>query len=300
MNKYSKNTTILYVEDEDDVRDGYARALQRISKELITAENGMIGLQKYKEFLPDIVISDIKMPVMDGLEMVKAIKEINPDANIIFTTAHSESAYLLEAIEHHVDGYLLKPVQKNTLIALVEKVSKNIMLEKENEKLKQQLASMAYKDGLTGAYNRNKFNEVFEYEQKNSSRYDYSVCLAILDIDNFKNFNDKFGHLIGDEILIALTHTVKKRIRDTDLFARWGGEEFVILFSNISLDNAIIKTQEIRKSIEELEHKAGGITASFGVTQLHSDDNIKTILQRVDEALYEAKENGKNCVVSKK
>ncbi len=300
MDNYSKEITILYVEDEDDIREGYARALKRVSKKLITAENGQIGLQRYKEFSPEIVVSDIKMPIMNGLEMVKYIKEINPNANIIFTTAHSESTYLLKAIEFQVDGYLLKPVDKNSLLNLIEKISKNIMLEKENEQLKLELANMAYKDGLTGVYNRNKFEEVFHYEQKQSKRYEYPICIAILDIDNFKKFNDGFGHLIGDEVLIMLSKIVDNSIRDTDLFARWGGEEFVILFNSIELDIAISKVQEIRVLIENSKHNiAGNITASFGVTKLKNDDTLDSVFKRVDEALYEAKDNGRNCVVGK-
>jgi diguanylate cyclase (GGDEF)-like protein len=300
MSDYSKQVTILYVEDMEDVREGYARALRRISKELILAEDGAIGIQKYKEFSPDIVVSDIKMPNMNGLEMTKLIKEIDPNASIIFTTAHSESAYLLEAIEHQVEGYLLKPVDKNSLISLVEKVSKNIMLEKENEELKKELANMAYRDGLTGAFNRNKLKEVFEHEQKQSKRYNYSICVALLDIDHFKNFNDKYGHIIGDEVLKMLSTQINKITRATDLFARWGGEEFVILFNNITYDEALAKSEEIRKHIQTLKHKtAGAITASFGVTQLKSDDTLQSFLQRADNALYQAKENGRNCVVGK-
>lgn len=137
MDNYAKEATILYVEDEDDVRDGYARSLKRICKELYTAQDGRAGLELYKAHSPDIVISDIKMPNMDGFEMVKAIKKINPHANIIFTTAHSESAYFLEAIELQVEGYLLKPVQKKTLIDIVKKLSKNVILEKENMEQKE-------------------------------------------------------------------------------------------------------------------------------------------------------------------
>lgn len=106
MTNYMQEVIILYVEDEDDVRDGYARALQRISKHLYTANNGLEGLELYKKVKPDIIISDIKMPKMNGLEMTKAIREIDENANVIFTTAHSESAYLLEAIELHAEGYL--------------------------------------------------------------------------------------------------------------------------------------------------------------------------------------------------
>jgi len=122
----------------------------------------------------------------------------------------------------------------------------------------------------------------------------------MLDIDHFKNFNDKFGHLIGDEILIMLANEVDKHTRATDLFARWGGEEFVILFNNISLKSAKLKADEIRKQIQSLKHiTAGGVTASFGVAEIKEDDTMKTLLRRADEALYEAKESGRNCVVAK-
>ena len=133
MDNYTKEVSILYVEDEKDVREGYARALQRVSQNLFTAEDGLEGLKLYEKHKPDIIISDIKMPNMNGLEMAKAIKEIDENANIIFTTAHSESAYLLDSIELHVEGYLLKPVQKKSLLKIFPTLSRTIMLEKENK-----------------------------------------------------------------------------------------------------------------------------------------------------------------------
>jgi len=132
MKDYTKEITILYVEDEDDVRDGYARALNRICNKLYLASNGLEGLELYKKYKPNIVVSDIKMPKMNGLDMAKRIKEIDPCVDIVFTTAHSESSYLLEAIELQVDGYLLKPVQKKSMVSLIKKLSKSITLEKEN------------------------------------------------------------------------------------------------------------------------------------------------------------------------
>jgi len=422
----TKNITILYVEDEDDVRDGYSRALSRVSKKLYTAENGLIGLELYKKYAPDIVISDIRMPVMNGLEMVKSIKEIDVDANIIFTTAHSESSYLLEAIELQVDGYLLKPVQKRAMLELIEKISKNITLEKENieqrailqhiidsenslsvitdlknisfasksflklfglekiselnhkfeslldivaqsntlvnkeniinsmkkgyslyqyiksldetnrvttircfddslksfyiniskiddknllinltdiTKMEQKLEETqkkAYLDTLTKVYNRNKFQEVFEYQLSQYKRYENSFSIAILDIDHFKNFNDKFGHLIGDEVLVLLADIMKSNMRESDVFARWGGEEFVILLNNTTLENAVKIIENFKNDIENLEHKiAGKITASFGVTEVKADDTIESMLKRSDDALYIAKASGRNCVKSK-
>jgi len=160
-----------------------------------------------------------------------------------------------------------------------------------------QIEKKAYYDGLTSVYNRHKFDEIVNKEIKNSQRYHRPLSMAILDIDKFKIFNDTYGHLIGDEVLIMLAQHVKNSIRDTDVFARWGGEEFVILFREIDALEAKIVSDKIRESIAELEHEtAGHISASFGVTEFKSDDTLDTIFKRCDDALYKAKENGRNRV----
>jgi diguanylate cyclase (GGDEF)-like protein len=299
MSEYSKNVTILYIEDEDDLREGYSRALERISKKLYTAKNGEIGLDKYEEFRPDIIISDIKMPVMDGIDMAKEIDKINPDANIIFTTAHSESAYLLEAVKLRVEGYLLKPVSKTTLMYLIEKIAKKIKLESENTELRAELTYMAYQDSLTSLYNRNKFEELFRYEQERFKRHHNPVSLAILDIDHFKQFNDRYGHIVGDEVLILLAKLLTSKTRKIDTVARWGGEEFVLLFNNTDLSTALEKSEKIREAIRALQHPiAGNISASFGVSTLKENDTLQTLFNRADIALYKAKDNGRNLVIS--
>jgi diguanylate cyclase (GGDEF)-like protein len=121
-----------------------------------------------------------------------------------------------------------------------------------------------------------------------------------LDIDYFKSFNDTYGHLIGDEVLILLAQHINTIVRDTDTFARWGGEEFVILLPNTSLENSINLLNKIRESISQIEHKiAGSITASFGVTSYQDGDDIESLFKRCDDALYDAKESGRNKVASK-
>ena len=152
-------------------------------------------------------------------------------------------------------------------------------------------------DGLTQVYNRAKFDEVFESELKKTKRYQTPLSIAIIDIDKFKDFNDNYGHLIGDEVLITMAQTVNKSLRETDTFARWGGEEFVILFQNTPKDLAEEVSQELRIKIQENKHDiAGTITASFGVTQYQDGDTAESIFERCDEALYLAKENGRNRV----
>ncbi|MDB2405668.1 response regulator, partial [Arcobacteraceae bacterium] len=130
---YLKIANILYVEDEDGVRDGYAKALKRCSKELYTASDGKIGLDIFKTHSIDIVVTDIKMPNMNGIDMVKEILKISNDTKIVFTTAHGETQFLFEAIEMQVDGYLLKPVPSKKLLEIIEKISKNLLLEEVNK-----------------------------------------------------------------------------------------------------------------------------------------------------------------------
>ena len=158
----------------------------------------------------------------------------------------------------------------------------------------------AYVDNLTGISNRNKFEEVFDYEHKLFTRYKTPFCLAVLDIDHFKKFNDTYGHLIGDEVLSLMANEVNINTRETDTFARWGGEEFILLMSNTKIEEAQIICEKLRIIIENICHViAGKITCSFGVTQIKDNDSLKNIMNRSDEALYEAKAAGRNKVIVK-
>ena len=160
-----------------------------------------------------------------------------------------------------------------------------------------EITKKAFHDGLTGIYNRNKFDEIMLYEIKKASRSTNKFSCAILDIDHFKKFNDTYGHLIGDEVLIMLAQAINKRVRETDIFARWGGEEFVLFLADTSIQNAMIIVENLRKVVENLVHKsAGKITVSFGLTEFKPSDTIKSIFKRCDDALYIAKENGRNRI----
>ena len=155
-------------------------------------------------------------------------------------------------------------------------------------------------DALTGIYNRSKFNDVLNENYELFKRYNINLCFAIFDIDFFKKVNDNYGHIIGDETLITFAKTINDAVRVTDTFARWGGEEFVLLMPEISLDNAIKTVDHLRKLIEDTSFKeVNKITCSVGVSKFNIDDTIDNILIRSDEALYEAKESGRNKVCSK-
>ncbi|QOY50933.1 GGDEF domain-containing protein [Candidatus Sulfurimonas baltica] len=161
----------------------------------------------------------------------------------------------------------------------------------------KEVENKAYIDGLTGVYNRNKFNELFSKELERVERYKEPLSITIIDIDHFKKFNDTFGHLVGDEVLVSMAQTVNKSTRETDTFARWGGEEFVIMFIDTTVDKAKKVAESLKDKIEANEHPtAGKITASFGITEYKDGDNLDTMFKRCDDALYKAKENGRNRV----
>ena len=293
----SNDLSILYVEDEDGIRKQLSRFLKYFSKSLYLAQNGKEGLELYKEYSPDIVISDIKMPVMNGIEMVKLIKNINPRQHIIFTTAHSESGFFIDAIDMHVDGYILKPINLEKLEDKIENIKEHIELKKYYIKHQQELEDRAYRDGLTQIYNRRYFEEEFDREIARYKREKTPLSLFMLDIDKFKKVNDNYGHQAGDDILKGLVNLVKDNIRILDIFARWGGEEFACILPNTTLADAIIVAQNLRKIIEEYTFENSlRVTCSFGVAQFNKDDTKESVIKRVDSALYCAKEGGRNRV----
>lgn len=150
-------------------------------------------------------------------------------------------------------------------------------------------------DGLTEIYNRRYFNEALNREIQKSERYNSNLSLIMFDIDHFKKVNDTYGHAVGDSVIMKLANLVKSNIRKSDILARIGGEEFAIIASETSADNAFVLAEKIRKIVQKHRFKhAGKITISLGVTQYILGDSIDTIYKRADVAMYKAKEGGRN------
>lgn len=230
-----------------------------------------------------------------------------------------EEGYLHQALLRENESFvslLTRTAQENRVVSIIDehyeakafKISITKTQDKENflitlsdiTKIKEQQVKAQKRasiDRLTQVYNRHKFDEIFTQEIEYTKRYNTPLSLAVLDVDKFKDFNDKYGHLIGDEVLIALAQTIQSETRDTDTFARWGGEEFVILFKNTTVNNALIAANKFKESIENSSHSiAGTVTASFGVAEFQNGDTTETLFRRCDAALYRAKKHGRNRV----
>lgn len=167
----------------------------------------------------------------------------------------------------------------------------------ERKRLEEQLKNLSITDPLTGVYNRRFFVERLNQEIRRTNRYGDTFCVIMLDLDHFKSINDTFGHNKGDEVLIGTANTIKARIRVTDVLARWGGEEFVILLPSTDLKGAIVLANDIRERLRQQDFSIGRkVTCSFGVYEYSLGDTVDTMMTKVDSLLYQAKAAGRDCI----
>jgi diguanylate cyclase (GGDEF)-like protein len=188
---------------------------------------------------------------------------------------------------------------ESLVLLIVEDITEQKESEVKLKELNGLLERRATTDMLTGIYNRLRFNEYLEREIGGARRYNHPVSLIMFDIDHFKKINDTYGHHTGDRVLQELAKLVSASIRETDIFARWGGEEFMILSPHTDVEQAALLAEKLRAVIEAHRFdEAVPVTSSFGVTQFVEQDSIEGLTARVDQALYQAKGQGRNRVVA--
>lgn len=235
------------------------------------------------------------LTVPDTIKIYEALEFIKEKhfKRIVVTNEDGEISGVITQSE------LLRIVNNKWLEIIKEKGQK---LSKDNETLlkkAENLEKKASTDFLTQLNNRRKFNSLIEYEITQIKRYnDRDLSIIVFDIDGFKYINDNFGHDTGDKILQTIAKITKISIRNSDIACRWGGEEFAIALSETNIEDAILVAEKLRATIENhIFAEELRITCSFGISQYHSDDTYHSLFKRADEALYRAKNTGKNKVV---
>ncbi|MCU7917110.1 MAG: GGDEF domain-containing protein [Candidatus Thiodiazotropha sp. (ex Dulcina madagascariensis)] len=186
-------------------------------------------------------------------------------------------------------------------ISQIENLLAALLYPLRNALLYQTAIQSAFLDSLTGVKNRTAFDANFSREIEFNRRKQTDLSLIVMDIDFFKRINDQYGHAVGDQVLEAVANTVEQTIRSSDALYRYGGEEFVVVLNGTDMDGAKLLAERIRENIEKLRIKSLkdiAITLSLGVTVLREDDTAQTLFERADAALYSAKTNGRNQVVS--
>ncbi len=265
-----------------------------------------IGIFTTKDFLNLIHLDcDLSLPVKKF--MSSPIQTITQDTTISKALEFIRKKQFKRLIIVDNKNVIIGVITQTELLRLVNNKWMNIIKEKGNELSKinekliektAQLETKASTDFLTKLYNRNKFDSMVSYEIHQVTRYtERNLSLLLMDIDDFKYINDNYGHNVGDGILQEMAHILKISSRQSDITARWGGEEFVMMLPETHIEQAILVAEKIRSTIENHQFtKMLKVTCSLGVAQFRTTDNYTNLFKRVDEALYKAKNTGKNRV----
>ncbi|MCH4887883.1 diguanylate cyclase [Acidaminobacter sp. JC074] len=313
-------TNVLIVDDIEANRISFKAVINAPNIRLFEAKNGGECLKILMRESIDLVLLDIQMPDITGFEVAELMRENDrtKDIPIIFITAiNKEEEYVFKGYELGAVDYLYKPIKKEILKSKVNVFVKlhvqAKVIEKKSEELEKkildleeaekELLKLTQMDQLTGIKNRRAFDETLNKEGRRAIRRKTSLTLLMIDIDYFKNYNDTYGHVEGDECLKRVAACISKTLnRPFDLAARYGGEEFAVLLPDIELDGGVEVAERIRQNIEDLqienfrEGKPEVITVSIGIASVLPiiDEEVDQLVEYADEALYRAKEEGRN------
>ncbi|MGE5893421.1 MAG: diguanylate cyclase [bacterium] len=309
---------ILVVDDEMSLRSIVSQVLREDNYDVAEAASGEEALAAFEQSYHPLIITDIKMGGMSGLQLLEKVKQLNPNTQVIIMTSHASLDSAIMAMKHGAYDYLVKPFEDISVITTVaNRAADKIRLMEENQRLLEEikkknaelevvnrtLKELAIRDGLTGLYNHRYFQEAFAKELIRARRYGLVFSLLFIDVDHFKHYNDAYGHPVGDNLLRSLTRVIKDRLRASDFLARYGGEEFVIILPETPKENAFTIAETIRQHIADHSFEGretqplGRITVSLGISTFPTDGEDGTsLIKHADEALYRAKNTGRNHV----
>jgi diguanylate cyclase (GGDEF)-like protein len=303
---------VLIVDDSPTIRAALRTLVEQMGHSVIDAEDGSKGLATYRDSRPDLVLIDVVMPVMDGYDAARQMRQIRPDEwiPIIFLSSKEADQDLDRAIEAGGDDYLVKPVSfvvLNAKIRALQRIEatrvKLLDTSRELAAANRELENLSRQDGLTGIANRRYFDSYLLTEMKRASRERQPLSLILADVDYFKAYNDYYGHQAGDDCLRQVASALKSvGKRPADLAARYGGEEFAIVLPATMLEGAVDVARSLARTIEgmAIAHVRSGvadkISLSQGVASLvpGNDTMPESIIELADQALYQAKQQGRN------
>jgi len=300
MKKKNSDIHVLIVDDDLSVRNTMQEYITNAGFSSLTAATAEEALELVEKNDFSVVITDIRLPGLGGLELTKVIKKKN-GADVIVVTGYSDDYSYEEAINTGASDFVIKPVRLEELLLRLKRVLKERQLSTERTRMMQKLQKLATTDGLTKLYNSRSFYTQLELEVDRYNRYRHPLSLLLLDIDNFKEFNDTFGHLEGDKVLVRFSLIIKSCLRTNDSAYRYGGEEFTVILPETNGDEAKTVAQRIRSSLETenfspTPDKKAKITISIGVTQYFPKEELSAFIRRADRAMYLSKKNGRNRV----
>ncbi len=286
---------VLIVDDAPDTLEIIQKLLHYEGYDVAMASTGEEGVKRVKEEKPDVVLMDINLPGIDGTEALRRIRIINPLQCVIMLTAFATVDNAIGALKEGASDFVKKPFENEHLIHIVNQCVEKYKTLREKEKLEEEVRRLSVTDDLTGLYNHRHFFKTLEAELVRLRRQKTSLSLMMVDLDNFKSYNDRYGHLEGDKVLKNVGEIVKHSIRyNVDSGYRYGGDEFAVLLIGASMDQAMTIAERIRSSIEQSEFQS--ITVSVGLSEYRDHFDLEGFVKSADDALYTAKHSGGNQV----
>jgi diguanylate cyclase (GGDEF)-like protein len=296
---------VLIVDDSEVVRALVGGYLRNAGFAVEESANGADALRKVESAVFDVIITDLRMPELDGFGLLEAVKRrgAGPEVILLTGTHAHDMASAIRALRLGAHDFLTKPpAGPDEVILTVDRAIEKKRLRESNARLMRELEALSKTDPLTGALNRGAFDEALRREAQRARRYHFPLSLLILDLDHFKPVNDTHGHRVGDGVLQQFVARLGTVFRETDAIHRYGGEEFVVLLPHTGSEGALDAAKRVVQVTSSTPFQIGAIalkvTVSVGVATARPDEEGDDLVTRADRALYQAKKTGRNCAVA--
>jgi two-component system cell cycle response regulator len=295
---------ILVVDDEEVVCKFLKRVLAGSGHQVEMCHGGREALAKLDEDSFDLVVTDLKMPGVDGIDVLRKAKELDPLCEVVVITAYASVESAVEVMKLGAYDYISKPFNVDRIQIVVDKaLEKRRLLRAAGERDFYRRLSQV--DGLTEVYNRRTFEELLSAEISRAERFRRPLSLLMVDVDNMKVVNDRFGHQVGDGVLKDAAGGLKRSVRNCDIVARYGGDEFAVILVETGKADAMTTANRLNRLMRaaaraEGDRRGNGgepTTISIGVASYPTDARVAhELIRSADQALYEAKAEGGDCV----
>lgn len=307
MSLEPKDRRLLVVDDDPDSLEIIAEALKWEGYQVAKALSGVEALKCIEDWAPHLVLLDVSMPGMNGVETLRDLRHKEQYVSVMFISGNTSSEAVIAGLDAGADDYIPKPFDPLELLARVRTQLRikdlNDQLRKANERLKE----LVDIDDLTGLYNMRSMYQKLEFELERARRFGRQVAVVMMDMDYFKSVNDGHDHLFGSFVLSEVGSIIRQNIRSIDLGARYGGDEFMIVLTELSAEGALQFCERLRAMIAAKLYQSGRdemhLTASLGfaitpagMTMTSMPVDAKELVRLADNSLYAAKSAGRNCV----
>ncbi len=293
-----KKFNLLVVEDDDKTFEVLKGGLSAVDYKIWRVTTGKEALKLAKDVYFTVVITEVRIPDMRGTELIKKIKKMDYKINVIVLSTYSFVESAVEAMKKGAYTYLLKPLNVEEVNLVLRRAIRNVCLMIQAGKRKY-YQDMSVLDGLTGVYNHRYFHEKLEWHVDHLKRFPQTFSMFIIDIDNFKKYNDTNGHLEGDKVLHDAAQLFVSSTRDNDVTCRYGGEEFTVILPQTGREHALL----VGERMVEAVRKRLPITISVGLAVFPDNAQTKNdLINNADKALFRAKRLGKDrlCLYDEK